>query len=176
MLSKYALVIVPPAFALEAIRHLKEQLYQEIGSYKDYQNEAHLTFSIFQGKAATALSWQRYIEEFSTTLEQKSIGFNKIVGFSNGSLVLLPDEESYTFLLATMKAFHKNKPAAPILQSAKPHITIARKLTATQLEKAIALFSDVNIQFEFSTLMLKQFSKVLGRFENYKSYDLPFTN
>lgn len=106
LLNTYSVVIHPPDHIIHAVAELKQRLENEIGWYHSVNALAHITFNVFRAKASVLPAWEDYLTDFSMHQEPISLGFDRVQGFSNGSFVLLANEQTDSRLKEVMSTFN----------------------------------------------------------------------
>lgn len=170
-LFQCSVAISPPVMVIERVRQLKQKLRSAIGWYPSVNALAHITFNVFRSDAPALLQWEEYIAHFATQQSSGSLHFNRTDAFSNGAFFLAPDEASEHVLTDMMQDFHRPAPFSPTArQSLKPHISIARRLSTSQLAIARALIPAIDIRFVCNDLVLRRFNKSRKQYDIYKRF------
>ncbi len=166
----YSVVIHPPEEVISTIASLKKRLEQEIGWYPSVHSLAHITFNVFKAKASAIPVWETFLGEFSGKQSPTPLYFDRTESFSNGSFVLLANEETDVYLKETMRTFNNNRPKGAVQRAQRPHLTIARKLNTEQMAMATALITDINIHFTFDRLVLRKLNLAKGQYETIATF------
>lgn len=169
-MPRYSVVIHPPEPVIQEVALLKQQLYEKIGWYHSCHSQAHLTINLFSASEKSLPVWENYVANYTKHTTAFEVSFDKVMNFSNGAWVLLPDEYSYQKLRMLMKDFLRHIPASAFGKSSKPHISIARKLNPEQAEIAKQLLTDVDIQFSCDNLTLRKFNPERGQYDLHKQF------
>ena len=173
-IETYSVVIHPPDEVINAIAALKQSLEQKIGWYHSAHSLAHITFNVFKLRASAISIWEEYLSDFSNKQSPIPLYFDRAESFSNGSFVLLANEQTDLRLKETMKAFNNNRPKGAVKKSQRPHLTIARKLNAEQMAIATALIAEVAIHFTLDRLVLRKLNLAKGQYDIIGIF--PFTS
>lgn len=164
-IETYSVVIHPPDEIINAVAALKQLLEQKVGWYHSVHSSAHITFNVFKLRASAISIWESYLSDFSSNQFPIPLYFDRTESFSNGSFVLLANEQTNLLLKETMSAFNNNRPKGAVKKSQRPHLTIARKLNAEQMAIANELIADINIHFTFDRLILRKLNLARGQYD-----------
>ncbi len=166
---RYSVVISPPDAVIGQVRQLKQQLRQAIGWYGSVSALAHITFNVFEAGTEALQRWELYTAGFAIQQQPVYLQFPHTGTFANGAFFLAPDEDSDQCLIRMMQAFHLQAPL-PARQSAMPHMSIGRRLSAAQLAIAQSLIRDTDIHFECRDLVLRRFNETRRQYDIYKRF------
>lgn len=172
-IATYSVVIHPPDEVINAIAALKQGLEQKIGWYHSVRSLAHITFNVFKLRAAAIPIWEAYLRDFSSAQSPIPVCFDRVACFSNGSFVLLANEQTDLLLKEIMRDFNDNRPKGPVKKSQRPHLTLARKLDAEQMAIAAKLITEVDIRFTLDRLVLRKLNLARGQYDIVGTF--PFT-
>ncbi|MBL7705360.1 MAG: 2'-5' RNA ligase family protein [Taibaiella sp.] len=164
-IETYSVVIHPPDEVISAVAALKQSLEQKIGWYHSVHSLAHITFNIFKARVSAISQWEAYLSDFSSNHSPIPLHFDRTESFSNGSFVLLANEPTNLLLKETMRDFNNNRPKGAVKKSQRPHLTIARKLSAEQMAIATELIANVNIHFTLDRLVLRKLNLARGQYD-----------
>lgn len=164
-LAIYSVVIHPPDEVIQAIAQLKQRLEDKIGWYHSIHSLAHITFNVFRSRWSNIATWEDYLGKFSKSQQAIPVSFDRPQGFSNGSFVLLANEQTDAELKEIMRSFNNNRPKGPVKKSQRPHLTIGRKLNAEQMNAATALIQEANVEFLFDKLVLRRLNLDKGQYD-----------
>lgn len=172
MTNRYAVIIQAPVNVVAEVQALKHQLQQAIGSLSSANTPAHITFNMFSGGLLTLQRWEEYIVAFAQQLVQSALSFEEVIGFSNGALVILPNQETRTLLTNCIQSFYKHRPVPGYGKSKVPHISIVRQLNAEQMQVAKTLIAKVPLQFAFDNLSIRRFDVEAGKYMPHKTFPI----
>ncbi|OJV54392.1 MAG: hypothetical protein BGO31_09495 [Bacteroidetes bacterium 43-16] len=164
-LAIYSVVIHPPDEAIDAVARLKQRLEDKIGWYHSVHSLAHITFNVFRSRWSNIATWENYLASFSNSQLAMPVSFDRPQGFSNGSFVLLANEQTDTELKEMMRSFNNNRPKGPVKKSQRPHLTIGRKLNVEQMNIAKALIQEASIEFLLDKLVLRRLNLDKGQYD-----------
>ena len=162
----YSLVIVPSLEGIEYVTKLKDELFNVIKWYNSRNSKAHLTIVEFTAKEDDLNEIIENIKEIASHEKPLHLKFNGVGNYSNGAVFLKPHGETKITLTALMIRIQKELAIKKSYNSKDPHISIGRKLSSENVEKALKIFKDVNLDFDCENLVLRKFN-----FEK-KQYDI----
>ncbi len=168
----YSAVLLPPSDIIKEINLLKQQLAHQIGPYKGLHSNAHITLSTFKATDNSLSQWITHIHSFANAQQIIPLTFNRIVGFSNGAFVILPDENSQEQLRSMMKSFYSNRPKGKNNTSQRAHISIARGLNLAQQERALSLCNTIELSFTCAHISVRKYNPETGLFVLKEQYAL----
>jgi 2'-5' RNA ligase len=170
-MSLYSVVLLPPKEISEKVATTKQELFERIGDYENKNSSAHITCCFFKAGNHTLSLWENYLRAFALNQPSLSVVFNKTGYFNNGAFFIAANEDSKNSLINLMKQFCKSFPAAAFGKSKVPHITIGRKLDKEQLSIAQTLFSNLELNFNCSTIAIQKYNETIKEYETHLQVD-----
>jgi len=169
-MTKYSVVISPPDTVIEAVRQLKQQLRQAIGWYHSVNALAHITFCEFHAGTDTLARQEAYIARFAAGQSPVTLRFDHTGIFASGAFYLAPDEASGQLLGRMMKDFQLGMRLPAYKPPATPHLSISRRLGATQLPVAGTVIGEVDISFYCEDIVLRRFNETRRQYDIYRRF------
>jgi len=153
----YSLVIHPHEEILVLIKYMKEQLANEVGWYNSKNSVGHITICEFTATDAIIEVIKKQITQLCDSLNPVNVHLNQFGSFPNGAFFIAPDNESKKDLKHILKHFNKSLRLHNMKKSDNPHLTIARRLSPENLEKANQFFNAIDLDFVCDGVVLRQF-------------------
>lgn len=169
----YSLVIEPSAQGIEYVTKLKDELFNEIRWYNSRNSKAHLTIIEFTAKVDDLDEILENIKQIASYEKPLHLNFKGVGNYSNGAVFLKPDDETKVSLTELMIRIQKQLNIKKSYNSKDPHISIGRKLSSENVEKALKMFSEAKLNFECKNLVLRKFNPEKKQYD-YFSKDFPF--
>lgn len=169
----YSLVIEPSAQGIEYVTKLKDELFNEISWYNSRNSKAHLTIIEFTAKVDDLDEILENITQIASYEKPLHLNFKGVGNYSNGAVFLKPDDETKVSLAELMIRIQKQLNIKKSYNSKDPHISIGRKLSSENVEKALKMFSEAKLDFECKNLVLRKFNPEKKQYD-YFSKDFPF--
>lgn len=157
MENLYSLVIQPHEEILVLIKYMKEQLANEVGWYNSKNAVGHITICEFTATDEIIGIIKKQITQLCISLNTVNVHLNKFDSFPNGAFFIAPDNDSKKDLKHIMKHFNKSLRLHNMKKSDNPHLSIARRLSPENLEKANQFFNAIDLDFICDSVVLRQF-------------------
>jgi 2'-5' RNA ligase len=171
----YSIVILPDENSSQKIIQLKQKLASHIGDFAGKDNLPHITLNYFKETTEAKLrAWQEHLKDCTQHIAAYRLCFDRIQNFSNGALVILAEEESNAYLKSIIKTINYNRPKGFVHVPSRPHISIARKLNAAQMQEAIAAIAFTPFTFTIHEIVLRKLEFTSGLYIILNEYKLPF--
>ena len=164
MENLYSLVIQPHEEILVLIKYMKEQLANEVGWYNSKNSVGHITICEFTATDEIIEIIKKKITQLCLPLHTVNVHLNKFDSFPNGAFFIAPDNESKMVLKHIMKHFNKSLRLHNMKKSDNPHLSIARRLSPENLEKANQFFNAIDLDFVCDSVVLRQFDQQKKQF------------
>lgn len=171
--SKYSVVISPPPAIIEFIaEQYKKPLEKEIGWYNSINAKAHITIFEKHADADELVLLIKSIHHFCAQQFPQEVQFTRFDTFPSGAFFIEPDKPSKRYLDTLIKSFIKFQGETPSVVHA--HMSIGRKLDASKIVKALALFSaeQPNILFFCDNIALRKLDEGKKQFEIVETFPL----
>jgi len=168
----YSIVIYPDAKMIDQVADLKTQLADRIGWYASRNSKAHITVAEFTADQYELAFYIQQIEKFCYTQKQQEVGFDQLSlsKFSHAA-VLLPDESSKPYLTYLLRRLRNQLQTSYTIHGSSAHISIGRKLSSMQIDRAENLFNSINLRFNCDTVALRKFIEMKRQFEVIKTFN-----
>ena len=164
MEKQYSMAIYPPEAIIVLIKAMKEQLATEVGWFHSKNSVGHITICEFKATDSAIEIIKSQINRLCDCLEPVEVCLNEFGSFPNGAFFIAPDNNSKNSLKRIMKRFHQSLHIQNMQKSDSPHLSIARKLSPENLEKANRLFTTITITFVCDSVVLRQFDENIKQF------------
>ncbi|MNE46611.1 hypothetical protein D3C80_1409580 [compost metagenome] len=164
MEKQYSLAIYPPENIIALIKSMKEQLATEVGWFHSKNSVGHFTICEFKATDSAIETIKSQISRLCDGLEPVEVCLNEFGSFPNGAFFIAPDDHSKKSLKHIMKRFHSSLRIQNMQKSDSPHLSIARRLSPENLEKANHLFTTIALTFICDSVVLRQFDENIKQF------------
>ncbi|MEH3114288.1 2'-5' RNA ligase family protein [Pedobacter terrae] len=176
----YSIVVYPHSEAINDVKALKDTLWSKIGWYASRNSEAHITVIEFSADQYELDFYIRQLEKFCYSQKQQEVIFDQLSlsKFSN-AIVLLPNNSSKPYLNDLLVRLRKRLKTSDTINGSGAHISIGRKLSPDQIDRAESLYDYVNLRFNCDTIAIRKFNKNRGQFEvinKFKFLQNPLVN
>lgn len=160
----YSVAIYPSEAVIALVKSIKEQLANEVRWFHSKNSVGHITICEFQATDKQIEIIKNQLNKFCDTLESIEICLNTFDSYPNGAFFISPNEDSKSILKPIMKGVQKSLHIQNMKKSNEPHLSIARKLTPENLERARALFTSIDVAFLCDTIVLRKFDDTIKQF------------
>lgn len=144
---------------------MKAALVQEVSWFHSKNSVAHITICLFTASDERIKSVKDILQKICRDLKPVPVCLNDFGSYPNGAFYIAPDVISKKRLVPIMQQVNESLNFIPDLQKNEdPHLTVARRLAPSKLERAKALFKIVDINFLCDSIVLRKFD------ENVKQY------
>jgi len=164
MEKKYSVVINPSEEVIALVKSMKERLAKEVGWFPSKNSVGHITICLFKATDEVLENIKNQLTSVCDTLQPTEVCLNDFGSYPNGAFFISPDQDSKNNLIPIMKQVQESLHNLNIQKSDDPHLSIARRLTPHQLERAKSLFTLIDIRFLCDSIVLREFD------ENIKQY------
>lgn len=164
MEKQYSLAIYPPEAVIVLIKSMKEQLATKVGWFHSKNSVGHITICEFKATDSAIEAIKSQISRLCDGLEPVEVCLNEFGSFPNGAFFIAPDDHSKKRLKHIMKRFHSSLRIQNMQKSDSPHLSIARRLSQENLEKANHLFSKIELHFVCDSVVLRLFDENIKQF------------
>lgn len=164
---KYSIVIAPPQDGICYVDKLKNELNTKIGWYNSRNSKAHLTIIEFTAddyELEEVISALKKITSYENPLYLR---FDGVDSYPNGAVFLKPDEAIKVPLTELMARIQKKLNIKNSYKSKDPHISIGRKLSEENVEIALEMFADANLEFTCENLVLRKFNPERKQYDKF---------
>jgi len=168
----YSLVIHPPEEILILVKTMKEQLATEVGWFNSKNSVGHITICEFRATDTIIEIIKKEVSKLCNSLNPVNVRINEFGSFPNGAFYIAPDDDSKKDLKHIMKHFNKSLRLHNMKKSDNPHLTIARRLSPENLEKAKNFFTKIDLNFTCDSVVLRQFDEQKKQF--FATHKFPF--
>ena len=164
MKKKYSVAIHPSEAIILLVKDLKKKLFEEINWFHSKNSIAHITICEFEATDAEIEIIKNKLDLLCDTLEPFEVDLNGFDWYPNGAFFITANEVSKTKLKEVMKKAHESLRFLKMQKSSEPHLSIARRLTPENIEKANRLFTTINSSFMCDTVVLRKFDSSIKQF------------
>lgn len=164
MLYRYSIAIHPSAEIIASIKNMKEQLAANVGWFHSKNSIAHITICEFEATENDLERIKKQLERICDSITSVSVQLNSFGSFPNGAFYIAPDSDSKLALQPIMKSFHNALVVKTFHHSEEPHLSIARKLSPENLNKASQLFTTIDKSFLCDGIVLRILDLELKQF------------
>ncbi len=154
----FSLVIFPSSEQSTLIKSYKQLLKNQIGWFGSANATAHITVINFENELSLLLYLDR-IREFCKTVVSQKVTLNAWDSFDEHTFFIAPDETSQLYLDNLIINLHHY--IGFKVKTTHAHLSIARKLNAEKMKKAYQLFSntEINLQFSPDAIYLRRYNE-----------------
>jgi hypothetical protein len=164
MEKDYSVAIYPIEAVISLVKSMKEQLAKEVGWFHSKNSVGHITICEFKATAATIEIVKNQLDRLCATLKPVDITLNTFGTYPNGAFFLSPDAISKNSLIPLMQRVQESLRVRNIKKNDDPHLSIARRLSPENLEKAKALFTTIDTAFLCDSIVLRRFDDTIKQF------------
>ncbi|MDI5950065.1 2'-5' RNA ligase family protein [Flavobacterium yafengii] len=164
MEKQYSVAIYPSEAIIALVKSMKDQLAQEVDWFHSKNSTGHITICEFEASAKQIEIIKNQLSKLCDTLEPVEICLNKFGSYPNGAFFISPNEDSKNRLKPIMKRIHESLHIQNMKKSNDPHLSIARRLTPENLERAKALFASIDVAFLCDSIVLRKFDDTIKQF------------
>ncbi len=164
MEKQYSVAIYPSEAVIALVKSMKEQLAKEVGWFHSRNSVGHITICEFKATDKQIEIIKNQLNRLCDTLEPIEVSLNEFGSYPNGAFFMSPNEDSKNRLKPLMKQVHESLRNLNMQKSNDPHLSIARRLTPENLEKANRLFTTIDIHFLCDCILLRNFDENIKQF------------
>jgi 2'-5' RNA ligase len=164
MKKDYSVAIYPSEAIISLVKSMKEQLAQEVGWFHSKNSIGHITICEFKSTDEAIEIIKNQLSSVCDTLKPVGICLNEFGSYLNGAFFISPDNDSKSSLKPIMKRVQESLHNLTMQKSNDPHLSIARRLTPENLERAKALFTAIDISFLCDSIVLRKFDDNIKQF------------
>ncbi|VXC27861.1 2'-5' RNA ligase [Flavobacterium sp. 9AF] len=165
MTEKYSLAFIPDLLIIEKLKQMKNQLAEKIGWFHSKNAIAHITVCEFELDATAITSLQLQLTQIAKGIQPVKVTLTDLGAYPNGAFFIQPDLESKLHLKSIMQKFTSRLKLPNMYKSNDPHLSIARKLSDSQIAMAHELFILEVSSFLCDSIALRQFNLVKKQYE-----------
>ncbi|WP_293788290.1 2'-5' RNA ligase family protein [uncultured Pedobacter sp.] len=170
----YSIVVYPHSEAINDVKVLKDTLWSKIGWYASRNSEAHITVIEFSADQYELDFYVRHLEKFCYSQKQQEVIFDQLsLSKFSHAIVLLPNNSSKPYLNDLLVRLRKQLKTSDTINGSGAHISIGRKLTSDQIDRAENLYDYVNVKFTCDTIAIRRFCEINRQFEIIKTFKFP---
>jgi 2'-5' RNA ligase len=161
----YSVAIYPSQAVISKIKSMKERLAKEVDWFHSKNSVGHITICAFKATAMEIENIKNQLYLICTTLKPVKVTLNAFGVYPNGAFFIAPDQASKNNLIPLMKRVQESFPVVNMKKNDDPHLSVARRLTVENFERAKALFTPTPIYFLCDSIVLRQFDETF-KFNN----------
>jgi hypothetical protein len=164
MEKNYSVAIYPSKTIISLVKSMKEQLAKEVGWFHSKNSIGHITICEFKATDKQIEIIKNQLNRLCDTLHPVEVCLNEFSSYPNGAFFISPNKDSKNSLKPIMKQIQELLHIQNMKKSNDPHLSIARKLTPENLERAETLFTSIDIDFLCDNIVLRKFDDTLKQF------------
>lgn len=164
MEKDYSVAIYPSEAIISLVKSMKEQLAKEVGWFHSKNSVGHITICEFKATDTEIEIIKNQLDKLCDTIKPVEITLNGFDSYPNGAFFISPDAVSKNSLKPIMKRVQELLRVRNMKKSDDPHMSIARRLTPENLEKAKALFTVIDVTFLCDSIVLRKFDENIKQF------------
>ncbi|MFV5701326.1 2'-5' RNA ligase family protein [Flavobacterium sp. XS2P12] len=164
MEKDYSVAIYPSEAIISLVKSMKEQLAKEVGWFHSKNSIGHITICEFKATDKQIEIIKNQLDRFCDILHPVKVCLNEFSCYPNGAFFISPHKDSKSILKPIMKRIQESLHIQNMKKSNDPHLSIARRLTPENLERAKALFTAIDISFLCDSIVLRKFDDNIKQF------------
>ena len=164
MKKKYSVAIHPSEAIILLVKEMKKKLFEEVNWFHSKNSIAHITICEFEATDDEIEIIKNKLDHLCDALEPFEVNLNGFDSYPNGAFFITANKISKSKLKEIMKKVHEALRTLKMQKSNDPHLSIARKLTPENIEKANRLFTTINTSFMCDSVILRKFDPSLTQF------------
>lgn len=162
---QYSIVILPPKNGIDYVANLKNQLNAKIGWYNSRNSVAHITICEFTADIEELDRIIKDLKEIASYETPRHLVFDGVSSYANGAVYLKPNEETKVPLTELMVRVQKNLGITNLYKSKSPHVSIGRKLSEENVQIALNMFADAQLDFNCTRIVLRKFNPAIKQYD-----------
>ncbi|MFV5699743.1 2'-5' RNA ligase family protein [Flavobacterium sp. ZT3R17] len=164
MEKDYSVAIYPSEAIISLVKSMKEQLAKEVGWFHSKNSIGHITICEFKATDKQIEIIKNQLNRLCDTLHPVEVCLNEFSSYPNGAFFISPNNDSKSILKPIMKRIQESLHIQNMKKSNDPHLSIARRLTLENLERAKTLFTVIDIHFLCDSIVLRKFDDTIKQF------------
>jgi 2'-5' RNA ligase len=164
MEKDYSVAIYPSEAIISLVKSMKEQLSKEVGWFHSKNSIGHITICEFKATDKQIEIIKNQMDRLCDTLHPVEVCLNEFGSYPNGAFFISPNKDSKNSLKPIIKRIQESFHIQNMKKSNDPHLSIARRLTPENLERAKTLFSSIDIAFLCESIVLRKFDDTTKQF------------
>jgi hypothetical protein len=164
MEKDYSVAIYPSEAIIALVKSMKEQLAKEVGWFHSKNSIGHITICEFKATDKQIEIIKKQLDRLCDTLHPVEVCLHEFSSYPNGAFFISPNKDSKSILKPIMKRIQDSLHIQNMKKSNDPHLSIARRLTPENLERAKTLFALVDIHFLCDSIVLRKFDENIKQF------------
>ncbi|MFV5693092.1 2'-5' RNA ligase family protein [Flavobacterium sp. LT1R49] len=164
MEKDYSVAIYPSEAIVSLVKSMKEQLANEVGWFHSKNSIGHITICEFKATDKQIEIFRNQLDRLCDTLNPVEVCLNEFSSYPNGAFFISPHKDSKSILKPIMKRIQESLHIQNMKKSNDPHLSIARRLTPENLERAKTLFTSIDIHFLCDSIVLRRFDDTIKQF------------
>lgn len=170
-MNRYSIAIHPSDELIAKIKNMKEQLATEVGWFHSKNAIAHITICEFEANDTDLERIKKQLVRICDSIQPITVKLDSFDHFPNGAFYINPDLNSKSVLQPIMKLFHNSLVVKTFHHSDVPHISIARRLSPENLNKASKLFTKIEESFFCDGIVLRMLDMEMKQFRVIDSFN-----
>ncbi|MFV7235662.1 MULTISPECIES: 2'-5' RNA ligase family protein [Flavobacterium] len=164
MEKDYSVAIYPSEAIISLVKSMKEQLAKEVGWFHSKNSVGHITICEFKATDTEIEIIKNQLDRLCDTLQPVEVTLNGFGSYPNGAFFISPNAVSKNSLKPIMKRIQESLRVRNMKKNDDPHLSIARRLTPENLERAKALFTTIDVDFLCDSIVLRKFDENIKQF------------
>lgn len=165
MEKKYSVVFYPSQNVIATVKTLKNLLKSKINWYSSCNSEAHITICEFTIADSELDLYKQKLHKICDSFSTLNVCLNHFSYYKNsGAFFIAPDQDSKKALKPIMKKIQQTLKPLQLKKSDDPHLSIGRKLSPENLQIASGLFTNIDVDFVCTSIVLRELDPVKKQF------------
>ncbi len=174
-MDKYSIVIYPSEAVITLVKTMKEDLAKELGWFHSKNSVGHITICLFKATDTSINSVKEKLQALCTELRPVKVWINDFGSYPNGAFYVEPDAISKKLLKPIMTQVQDTLSYIPnLIINEDPHLSIARRLSPSKLQRAKSLFKLIDIHFLCDSFVLRKFDDKVKQYIVTDTYNFGF--
>jgi 2'-5' RNA ligase len=165
MPNTYSIVLHPSEDIISKIKMMKETLSEKIGWFNSKNSLAHITIGEFTATDIQLENIKKQLAKIGDSIQPLKVVLDHFGSYPNGAFFIAPNPNSKEELIPIMKRFHQEIRFPIVHKSTDPHLSIARKLSAENLEMAFRMFPNIELEYRCEDVVLRRFDAAVKQFK-----------
>tara|TARA_R110000868_G_scaffold138960_1_gene353525 strand:- start:10265 stop:10825 length:561 start_codon:yes stop_codon:yes gene_type:complete len=165
MPNTYSIVLHPSEDIVSKIKMMKGTLSEKIGWFNSKNSLAHITIGEFTATDIQLENIKMQLTKISDSIQPTKVVLDHLGSYPNGAFFIAPNLDSKEKLMLIMKRFQKEIRFPIVHKSTDPHLSIARKLSSENLEMALNMFPNIDLEYNCEDVVLRRFDPSVKQFK-----------
>lgn len=164
-MDKYSIVIYPSEAVIALVKTMKGDLAKEVGWFHSKNSVGHITICLFKATDSSIKIVKEKLQKLCTEFTPVKVWINDFGSYPNGAFYVEPDAISKKLLKPIMTQVQDTLSYIPdLVINEDPHLSIARRLSPSKLQRAKSLFKLIDIHFLCDSFVLRKFDNKVKQY------------